>query len=85
MTREYVGEMGVGKVRKLAYVGFSRYVGSDIPMLNLWSSADLAVPGGDVEGIDNVQLTEEDHYQIATSVDSFAAIYEFFYDLHLRR
>jgi pimeloyl-ACP methyl ester carboxylesterase len=81
LTREYVGDMGVGKVRKLAYVGFSPDTSApDIPMLNLWSSADLAVPGGDVEGIDNVQLTEEDHYQIATSVDSFAAIYEFFYE-----
>ncbi len=81
LTREYVGEVGEGKVRKLAYVGFSPDTSApDIPMLNLWSSADLAVPGGDVEGIDNVQLTEEDHYQIATSVDSFTAIYEFLYD-----
>ena len=49
-------------------------------MLNLWSSGDLAVLGGNVDGIHNVQLTEEDHYQIATSIDSFTAIYEFFYD-----
>ena len=81
LTREYVGEMGVGKVRRLAYVGFYPDTSApDIPMLNLWSSGDLAVLGGNVDGIDNVQLTEEDHYQIATSIDSFTAIYEFFYD-----
>ena len=81
LTRGYVDDLGAGKVRKLAYIGFSPDTSPPgIPMLNLWSSADLAVPGGNVEGIDNVQLTEEDHYQIATSIDSFVAIYEFFYD-----
>ena len=82
LTRAYIEELGVGKVRKLAYVGFYPDTSApDIPMLNLWSSADLAVPGGNVEGIENVQLTEEDHYQIATSVNSFSAIYEFLYDV----
>ena len=77
----YVSDIGSEKVRKLAYVGFSPDAAPpEIPMLNLWSSADLAVQGGSIEGIENVQLEEEDHYQIATSADSFAAIYEFFYE-----
>ena len=81
LTREYIDSIGAGKVRKLAYIGFSPDTSTpDIPMLNLWSSADLAVPGGNVEGIENVQLAEEDHYQIATSVNSFSVIYEFLYD-----
>ena len=81
MTLEYVKGIGSGKVRKLAYVGYyPEITPPDIPMLNLWSTGDLAVQGGEIGGVTNVQLSDEDHYQIATSVDSFAAIYEFFYD-----
>ncbi len=81
LTLEYVNGIGSGKVRKLAYVGFYEDASPpNIPMLNLWSTGDLAVQGGNIEGVVNVQLNDEDHYQIATSGDGFSAIYDFFYD-----
>lgn len=50
----------------------------DIPTLNL-SSADDAVAGNTtITGGTNVSLSGKDHYEVATSVESFEAMYKFF-------
>lgn len=51
-------------------------------MINVYSSADTIVvvePDG-IPGAENVLLTEEDHYEVATSEASFEAIFRFFND-----
>lgn len=53
--------------------------GGSVPTLNLWSSADAVVQGGDIAGATNVQLTNKDHYEVATSKESFAAVWQFFH------
>jgi len=53
--------------------------GSPVPTLNLWSPADAIAQGGDIPGAANVKLEGKDHYQVATSKESFAAIYKFFH------
>lgn len=51
--------------------------GTPVPTLNLRSTADTVVEGGDIPGAENVTLTAEDHYAVATSAASFSAIYGF--------
>lgn len=50
-----------------------------IQMLNLWSSSDRTVEGADIEGATNVTLSEEDHYAVATSEQSYREIVRFLY------
>lgn len=50
----------------------------EIPTLNLWSDGDEVASGGDITGATNVMLSGQDHYQVATSEESFHAIYKFF-------
>lgn len=50
----------------------------EVPTLNLWSDGDEVVTGGDITGATNVMLSAQDHYQVATSAESFRAIYKFF-------
>ncbi len=52
----------------------------EIPTLNIWSEDDLIVPGGDIPGATNLQLSGVDHYEVATSAVTFEAMYEFFND-----
>ena len=49
------------------------------PTLNIWSSADAIAQGGNIAGATNVQLPGQDHYQVATSPESFAAVWQFFH------
>ncbi len=49
------------------------------PTLNLWSPDDLVANNGDITGATNVKIPGKDHYQIATSPESFAAIWQFFH------
>lgn len=52
-----------------------------VPTLNVWSPDDRTVEdGGDIEGATNASLPGQDHYQVATSVESFEAIYPFLRD-----
>jgi pimeloyl-ACP methyl ester carboxylesterase len=52
-----------------------------VPTLNLWSPDDAVIPEkGDIPGADNVSIAGLDHYQIATSPESFAAMYRFVRD-----
>ncbi len=46
-----------------------------VPTLNLWSTGDTVVPGADIPGATNVRLEGLDHYEVATSAASFAAIH----------
>jgi Lipase C-terminal domain/Lipase (class 2) len=50
----------------------------EVPTLNLWSDGDKTVTGADIKGATNVKLIGLDHYQVATSAESFGAVYEFF-------
>jgi pimeloyl-ACP methyl ester carboxylesterase len=49
----------------------------EIPTLNIWSTADSIVAGGNIAGATNLQYTDQDHYQVATSVPTFEAMFEF--------
>lgn len=52
-----------------------------VPMLNLWSSADLVIEDkGDIVGAENVDLVTDDHYAVATSAAAFEALYSFLHD-----
>jgi hypothetical protein len=67
----YVHVASNGQAKPAGYYG-------DIPTLNL-SSADDAVAGvTTITGASNVSLTGKDHYEVATSVESFEAMYKFF-------
>jgi pimeloyl-ACP methyl ester carboxylesterase len=50
-----------------------------IPTMNIFSSADLIVKGGPIEGAQNIRYEDLDHYQVATSAQSFEHIYQFVY------
>lgn len=51
----------------------------NIPTLNVYSTSDYAVIGGDIPNAQNLKLTnQEDHYQVATSAATFSALYAFF-------
>jgi pimeloyl-ACP methyl ester carboxylesterase len=54
--------------------------GGAISTLNLWSTGDEIVAGGDITGATNLMLPNKDHYQIATSTESFSAVFDFFND-----
>ncbi len=49
------------------------------PTLNLWSPDDEIANNGDITGATNVMIAGKDHYQIATSKESFAAVWQFFH------
>lgn len=50
----------------------------DIPTLNIWSTEDETVEGGNIPGAENVMLSGADHYQVATNAEAFEAMYKFF-------
>jgi Predicted acetyltransferases and hydrolases with the alpha/beta hydrolase fold len=50
------------------------------PTLNLWSTGDAIANGGDIPGAVNVMIPDKDHYQIATSSESFEAVWKFFHN-----
>jgi len=52
----------------------------EVPTLNLYSTADEVVEGGDIPEATNVALTDADHYEVATNEASFQAIYTFLND-----
>lgn len=54
-----------------------------VPTLNLWSDGDRVVPGKDIPGAVNIMLPDMDHYQVATSVESFLAACMFFHEMQL--
>jgi hypothetical protein len=50
----------------------------EVPTLNIYSTDDAIVAGADIPGATNVVLTGKDHYQVATCVEAFDAMYKFF-------
>ncbi|HRI61930.1 MAG TPA: alpha/beta fold hydrolase, partial [Saprospiraceae bacterium] len=54
--------------------------GGTMPTLNIWSGDDTVAQASDIPGATNVQLAGKDHYQVATSKESFAAIWQFFHN-----
>lgn len=48
--------------------------------LNIWSAGDKISTGRNINGAVNVELLNQDHYQVATSKESFAAVYKFFHN-----
>lgn len=54
---------------------------AEVPTLNLWSEDDLIIAEkGDIPGATNVRLDGADHYAVATSPESFTAIFRHFND-----
>lgn len=50
----------------------------EIPTLNIFSEGDLVAKGGsEIPGAINVRLKDEDHYEVATGVRAFDAMYKF--------
>lgn len=75
-------DLRVKKIAKYIHVGSSAQSalpgpGSDIPTMNIYSTADRIVAGGDIPNATNVVFSDLDHYEVATSEMSFAKIYEF--------
>lgn len=50
---------------------------SKIPTLNIYSSADRIAKGGIIEGATNVMIQDMDHYEVATSRESYEHIKKF--------
>ena len=48
--------------------------------LHLWSPDDEVANNGDITGATNAMIPGKDHYQIATSKESFAAVWQFFHN-----
>ncbi len=49
-----------------------------LPTLNIYSTSDTIVrTGGDIPGAQNVKLTTEDHYEVATGASTFSSLYAF--------
>lgn len=52
--------------------------GASVPTMNIWSPYDAVVAGGDISGAENVVLQAKDHYEVATSAETFEHMYRFF-------
>lgn len=51
----------------------------EVATMNIFSTADLiAKSGGEISGATNVQQTTADHFQVATSEETFLSLYKFF-------
>lgn len=74
----------VSRAQKVAYyihlAGTSRSKPAgpegEVVTLNIWSSADPIVQGGNIPGAVNIQYDDLDHYQVATSGRTFKLIYQ---------
>jgi len=72
------------KVLKYVHIGSGAQAGpaggkNPVPTLNIYSEADLVVPGKEIPGAENLRLKDQDHYQVATSRETFEAMFRFFY------
>lgn len=81
---EYLADAAhAAKVAHYVHIGSSVEPGpagpsGSVPTMNIWSPGDLIANGGDIPGANNVMNDAQDHYQVATSKESFGAVYEFF-------
>lgn len=60
--------IGSGKINQLPTV----------PVLNIYSPDDKVTGGSDIKGAENLSLPGADHYEVATSLSTFEALYRFF-------
>jgi len=49
-----------------------------IPTLNLYSTGDMIVKGGEIPGADNVRFSNYDHFEIVTADSTAKAVFSFF-------
>lgn len=70
------GYVHVGSSSQSAPAG----AGGEEPTLNLWSADDAISNSSDIPGATNAMIPGKDHYQIATSAESFAAVWQFFHN-----
>ncbi len=79
---DYLADAGrAAKISKFVYVGSTKrdaLPAHGTTTLNLWSSGDAVIASkGDLPGATNVQLSGDDHFGVATSEASFAAVHQF--------
>ena len=72
-----------GKVAHYVHLGSNAQSGpagpnGEVPTLNIYSPYDGIVSGADIPGATNVSLNLKDHYEVATSEETFSEIFEFF-------
>lgn len=60
--------IGSGKINQLPTV----------PVLNIYSTDDKVTGGSDLNGAENLKLAGADHYEVATSLSTFEALFRFF-------
>ncbi len=71
------------KVAHYVHVGSGKNAKSagkfgEVPTMNIYSTDDKVVKGGEIPGAINIMQTGNDHYQVATSEASFIKMYSFF-------
>lgn len=71
------------KVSHYVHIGSSPQAGpagpnGEIPTLNIYSLYDAIVEGADIPGATNVVLDLKDHYEVATSEETFTEVFKFF-------
>ncbi|MEN9598920.1 MAG: hypothetical protein RL596_1231 [Bacteroidota bacterium] len=71
------------RVEKYVHIGSSKAAGpagkqQQIPTLNIFSPDDKIAKAGEIPGATNSEQKGSDHYQVATSPQSFVVMYRFF-------
>ncbi len=70
------------KVAHYVHVGSSKLTEpAMVPTMNVYSKDDLISGGVDVAGATNIALPGKDHYEVATSEETFKAMFQFFNQL----
>ena len=86
VSYEYLSDpLKASKVSRYVHIGsfvndFPAGPEAEVPTLNLWSVDDLVVEGGSIEGAENIMLMGLDHYEVATSFESFQQLSSFLYE-----
>lgn len=71
------------KVEKYVHIGSGERPGpaganEEVPTMNIWSPDDKIVSSSNINGAENVVIPGKDHYEIATSFETFEAMFTFF-------
>jgi pimeloyl-ACP methyl ester carboxylesterase len=80
----YLADAGrAAKVAHYVHIGSNPQEGpagpdGSVPTMNIWSPYDAVVEGADIPGAENIVLQGKDHYEVATSAETFEAMYRFF-------
>lgn len=67
------------KVAHYAHIGSGK-IGKvpSVATMNIYSLDDKISGGSDINGVTNIALQKKDHYEVATSVETFNALFQFF-------